>query len=540
LLVGFVLQLVVMNFVVLPYDEGLSLYGAVRVLHGQLPYRDFWTMYGPGEFYVLAGAFRLFGVYALWGRVLFLAVNSVSLAAVFYVAEELTQRLWWSLGTAAVVFVWLSSVGSYEFPVYPALTLILIAAVLMLRRWRDGGPRWAIYAGLALGIAALFRHDLALYALVALCIAAVFDKLRDPAHALRERRRRAGAELLRLVVAAAAIVVPVVVLLLVFVPAHDLYYGLLYVPARIYPKVRALPFPHLREVLHGLDPLRHLTTPPALGDAEYNIVWFPPIAVAMSLVWFVPVLRKRELPRFQVTGYLALFLLTALLFLKGIVRVAPLHMLQAVVPAIVLLGCSLARWQRVHGAARAALGFSGVWLAICVVAASHRDVNTLRANVLRLRNAEGRESFAALCHPPAGLRGARCLELGDEEAQAILYVERHTEPDDKIYVGAMRHDKLFANDIAFYFFSARESATKWHDLHPGVETTAPIQRQMISDLEHNHAAYVIREPEDTVEPNGSNVSSGVRLLDDYIEQNYRPERSFGEIEILRRTTPFTN
>ncbi|HEU4635352.1 MAG TPA: hypothetical protein VFS41_04190, partial [Edaphobacter sp.] len=36
-----------------PYDEFLSLYGADRVLHGQMPYRDFWTMYGPAQFYVL-------------------------------------------------------------------------------------------------------------------------------------------------------------------------------------------------------------------------------------------------------------------------------------------------------------------------------------------------------------------------------------------------------------------------------------------------------------------------------------------------------
>jgi len=33
------------------YDEGLVLYGALKVFHGELPYRDFWSFYGPGQYY---------------------------------------------------------------------------------------------------------------------------------------------------------------------------------------------------------------------------------------------------------------------------------------------------------------------------------------------------------------------------------------------------------------------------------------------------------------------------------------------------------
>ena len=44
------------------YDEGIIVYGATRVMHGEIPYRDFWTQYSPGQLYALAGLFRLFGV----------------------------------------------------------------------------------------------------------------------------------------------------------------------------------------------------------------------------------------------------------------------------------------------------------------------------------------------------------------------------------------------------------------------------------------------------------------------------------------------
>ncbi len=44
------------------YDEGLVLVGAERVFNGEVPYRDFWTMYGPGQFYLTSLLYSLFGI----------------------------------------------------------------------------------------------------------------------------------------------------------------------------------------------------------------------------------------------------------------------------------------------------------------------------------------------------------------------------------------------------------------------------------------------------------------------------------------------
>ena len=43
------------------YDEGLALTAAMRVAAGQIPHRDFYANYGPAEFYILAGLFKVFG-----------------------------------------------------------------------------------------------------------------------------------------------------------------------------------------------------------------------------------------------------------------------------------------------------------------------------------------------------------------------------------------------------------------------------------------------------------------------------------------------
>jgi hypothetical protein len=49
------------NYTVLNVDEGVSLQGAERILHGEVPYRDFFSFYTPGSYYLAVLLFRVFG-----------------------------------------------------------------------------------------------------------------------------------------------------------------------------------------------------------------------------------------------------------------------------------------------------------------------------------------------------------------------------------------------------------------------------------------------------------------------------------------------
>ena len=92
---------------------------------------------------------------------------------------------------------------------------------------------------------------------------------------------------------------------------------------------------------------------------------------------------------------------------------------------------------------------------------------------------------------------------------------------------------MFANDNLTYFATQRLPATHWHHFDPFVQNRQEIQLQMIQDLDRNRPPYVVldSEFEEVHEPNESDKSSGVTLLDDYIHTRYRPVVTFGAISI---------
>jgi hypothetical protein len=531
-----VLQIAVMDYHAWTFDESLLQYGAVRVLHGLMPYRDFWTLYPPGGYYTLAAAFRLFGVTALCVRMIFVVANAISAIAIIYILDRLTERRWLSRMAAAVTLLWLSAWAAYAFPVYPSMALILVATACMVHRWESGRTRWTLWAGVALGVSALFRHDLAVYALVALGGASAADQLRRPKG---ERGGFVGVDLLRLSWTAGLVVLPVAIWLLISVPAHDLYFDMIYFPGALYGKVRSLPFPTLLQTLRGF---LHPKTPdePALGNIEYNIVWLPVLAALAAVPVIVSGFRKRSGELWRSTSVVALALMSGLLFLKGIVRVSPWHMVPGVVVAFVLLACLVVLLPQAGVGARVGVLLVVAWASLCALASMHTDYLEFRHNMRMVRGtASDGLSLAAACHPEAGLERARCVFLPNDAKQAILFLQSESRPDERIFVGQPRYDVMRAGDVQFYFYSKREAPTRWYDLEPAVETTAPIQNEMVCDIERNRTRLVVRDNAmSDPEPNESRFSSGVNVLGAYIDRNYAVQRRFGQIDVLMRTTPF--
>ena len=164
-LLALLVQLIAFNRKCGPYDEFLSLYGADRVLQGDLPYRDFWTMYGPAQFYTLAVFFKLFGASILTGR-FYDALIRAGIACACYSLARLLAPLRWAIIAFAAVLLWLSCIyyPAYNFPVYPAMLASLISCLFFSRFLREHFSSASLFlSGLFVSIATVFRHDSGFY-----------------------------------------------------------------------------------------------------------------------------------------------------------------------------------------------------------------------------------------------------------------------------------------------------------------------------------------------------------------------------------------
>jgi hypothetical protein len=149
----------------------------------------------------------------------------------------------------------------------------------------------------------------------------------------------------------------------------------------------------------------------------------------------------------------------------------------------------------------------------------------LRAGLITLP-AAARETCDA--GPASGI-----AKLSPEYSRVATYLGARTRPHERIFVALDRHDKIFANPVSLYFAVGRLPGTHWHEFDPGLQTRADIQLKIISDLEHNQVRWVVRDAsfDGANEPNGSARSSGIKLLDHYLDRNYRAVASSGKVAI---------
>ena len=530
-------QLAWMDATVGTYDEGLVLVGADRVLRGEMPYRDFWTLYGPGSYYLLAGLFRVFGQLALVERGLDIAAKTAIATLVVALVLQFGRRTA-ALAAGVLSLGLLLYLRSYSAPLFPSMAASLAAVFALHRASIDARRASAFLTGVALGIATCFRHDLGAYALLA---SAVFMSQLAWSASTGLGRARVLA-LVGWVGAGYAISLgPVVAFFAVNVPAAELYRDFVEIPFSVYPDVRALPFPSIVDAIAGAVQARSL-------DRIGPLIVYLPLVVMGGAV--VAELLARGSPRSTATGdagaeaeqagarnrlFGMLVLLGALFFLKGVVRVSPLHMGASLIVSVAVLGAATARARdpawRLFLASTAALACAAL-LVKPVITAMERSAGGSPTNALVsdrwMRHAQ------ALCSEPVVAR-LRCLQLEPDASAVAAYLLQHGASGQRVYVGLGRHDKIFAANLALTFAAAVDAPTRWHDLHPGVQTRDDVQAEMVRELSAQPLAYVVLDSEwdDVSEPNASARSSGVTVLDDYLAAHFVRVFRAGSLTVLQ-------
>lgn len=514
------------------YDEGIIAHGAQRVLDGDVPYKDFWELYGPAQFWILAALYKLFGTSLLTERVWDTFIRAMIALFSYLLANRLVPQplavVAWVLSLA-----WLWVIGCYGFPLLPALLFIMIGAYFFIAFLSEPAKtRLLFFAGLATAASASFRHDIGAYAMFAEVALLLVQNFKS-ANGNTSDGIPAGSGFVRNLcsfgLGAGLVGVPVVVYLLSKVPISNLWEQFFIYPATIYTSMRYLPYPSI------LKPFRIFIR--CLNGVPIQFFWesfvytipfyfhfFILIAAALVLTksWFM---ERRSGSGFwdcKKLSILFLVILISLEFLKSLIRPGLGNLSHVIVLSLVLSVVILHRVLTNSGKAAGIL--VGISLIAMAVYPTHRFV------------IDGQRQLPPGCNGPA-----RAWEyiIPTDQAAAIRFIQEHVPEDQKIFVGNGRHDKVSINDAMFYFLAERRSATMFDCMAPGQVTTAKVQNSIIKELIHNRVQYVVlvtKWDKNADEPNKSAESTKVKLLDNFILSEYSPIMKRGGYTICKKTS----
>jgi hypothetical protein len=518
------------------YDEGIVLTGAMRVVAGQVPYRDFYFIYGPAEIYILAGLFKLFGPSLLAERLFDLLIKGLVVTTVYAVASSYCRRSI-ALFASVVTALWLFGLNEYGLAVTPVSLLNLIGSFLILPAFRERvSIRRMLAAGAVSGMAFLFRYDTGV-ALIGIhaCVLAIAVCLQTKG---LSNRLRAFATLFWPYLAGVALltVVPALYYLSV-APLAPLLQDIIFFPSKYYFRGRNLPFPGIswRE-LENLG----IYLPPAIVALSLYALFYRRSRTAGTAAASVEGLSTE--PGWQ--GFLVTFgLLLVVMYLKGVVRVAPIQMYLAIVPSLLIIAVLFQHQSAFPRLIRLSIGCL-MWLSL--IAATWSALHLVRLESLAHYSVAQRiwpfarhtppGTAAEWCKTTNPLTAGFCFLPEDDRIHAIEYISSHTLPGQSLYSGLRKHDRIVANDNLIYFATHRLPATRWSHFDPDLQNRYEIQMQMVRELEQSAPPYIALDSEfDAVrEPNDSSTSSGVTLLDDFIQKEYQPSETFGMVSVWRR------
>ena len=460
-----------------PHDEGLVLQAAARIVNGELPYRDFYANYGPGQYYLDGALDFVFGPSLLTWRIVRVALDAlVAVLAYALVRREGSEPL--------ALLAWVAVLFAMAHPTLPhpnAAALALAFGAILLAR------RSPVAAGVLAGVAFAFRFDLGAAAAVGAALAAA-AAARSPLRVL-----------LAALFTGAVLVLPFVV------AAPGDFWDDTFGFALDEQSLQRLPLPG------GWD-----------GGFELNKIlafYMPWVLIGGLALWGVAAAALRPPLRIWAALPVALAGLAYLL-----ARADEFHLVPLAAALPVLLAATAPH-------ARRAAFTLALALPVALIALNGIDQNRIDLidpGPLRPIHVDVADGVKA---PPAE---ARALE------QTVAYIRRAVPPGRPIFVANPRHDLVRVGNPLLYVLADRENPTRYDVMQPGVVTTAPVQREIVRDLRRSRTGLVVRWLSPVAaerEPNGAGRSSGVRVLDRYLAAVYKPVARFGDYQVLRLARP---
>lgn len=519
-----------------PLEDDLAEYvnSPVRLLRGELPYRDFWLLHPPGEVLLPAA------IYALGGGVNAVLLSGVAISVAigltsFIVAWRISGSLL-TAGCGAILVFFAGVPANYVGYVYghAYLLCLLVAAGFFHEYLRTQRQRWLFAAGVSIGVASCFRFYLAGAAAAALLATVVLEA---------RQRRCGGGEMIRLslVMCGGILLAPTALSLWFGETAAEMwrtvaldsvvhattlrpYYG--HYLVNMWPEV-AVRIPRMWEHAHVW---RHHT----------EAVLFTSLFAAAVAAHVLPFLaaglwlfqrRNRHQDEFGPADWMSLFFLLwgGLVFIRGFSRGGiPQHLSQATTPlffVLVLLWPALAsRWRDARSFG-VAFALGGSLLVLTGLAQ--------RAPVYTLLQIDGCRTETFRVTAPFG--SVACLEpQRAEELQGLIDAVLETTSPDEGFAA------LPYETPALYALTRRRNSTAYDSLIDVMYDPSDAKQQRVCrGLLSPMTRLVIHRPGWNFcgDPAFGTVEETCPLIGACVQDHFEPFRTVGVYTLYRRRNP---
>ena len=436
-------------------DEGCLAYGAVRVLEGQIPNRDFVTPQGPLSFYTIATVFKVLGTSLVSMRILGLAIFVLIPLLIYAISRCLMSRF---LALAAAVPACVLGIPYFNFAPLAvwqgvasssAAVLLYLCAIATKQMW------FAVLSGALIAITLFLRHDLAVYVSVALVLYALIQRF---THRDDSRRQALRSLFGHWLAGAAIVIVPSAIFFLYVGAIPEMFRQLVVFPLTVYPKTSSVPFPKI------------LPNAPLSENAWVMLFYVPPLVQLLAAIYLVRSIKRNVFcPRQGVLMFLITW--SALFSFQALTRSDLEHLLPTLAPFFLLVCFAWSLLIEHVKKRRHVLAFNlSIAAAIC---ASAWLFVVYDAAIPELNESAG----------PLRLARAGGLRIPQPEilTDFVHRLQAYVPPEHSIL--ALPYEPMF------YFLTERRNPTRWNYLWPGDQTAA----------DHAHLiAEAERDPPDIV------------------------------------------
>jgi hypothetical protein len=471
-------------------DEGLLAYGAVRVMDGDIPHRDFVSLQPPLSFYTTAGIFKLCGTSLASLRILGLSIFLVLPLLIYGVGRSFTGPILSFATAAPACILGLPYVNFVPLAVWQGITaslaavLVFIPAALSRRQWL------AFPAGLLTAVSLFLRHDQAVYTIISILALVIALSLVRHDSISRPNLKRAS---LFWLAGIALLFIPAILVWWKIGALPEMSRQLILFPLTTYRKTSSLPFP------------KFMAHKSVLETAVMLLFYLPPFVQTLASLHLA---RSLVCRRFRVREAALVFLgiWSALFYLQVMIRSDQTHLLMTLPPFFLLTAFC---WSIVRDAI-----------------AHYRKIDIILSTVFAILVVSFLWIVSSIALPDVTRANERLtLDRGGVRVDGARAVVDFVQ-SFQAAVPPTRSLLALPYQPMFYFLCERRNPTRWNYLWPGDQTARDHER-LIAEAERDPPAVVLLSQQ-------RELAAFAPAIIGYVQAHYVHTDDVGDISIYVR------